>query len=31
MTLMTEGLKVLAGSSLRTVLSKVAATPLSGP
>ena len=30
MTVMTEGLKALAGSSLRTVLSKVAANPLSG-
>jgi phosphate:Na+ symporter len=30
MTVMTEGLKALAGSSLRTVLSKAAATPLSG-
>jgi phosphate:Na+ symporter len=30
MTIMTEGLKGLAGSSLRTVLSKAAATPLSG-
>ena len=30
MTVMTEGLKSLAGSSLRTVLSKAAATPLSG-
>src|SRR5271165_1404436 len=30
MTVMTEGLKALAGSSLRTVLGKAAATPLSG-
>jgi phosphate:Na+ symporter len=30
MTVMTEGLKALAGSSLRTVLAKAAATPLSG-
>lgn len=30
MTVMTEGLKALAGSALRTVLSKAAATPLSG-
>ncbi len=30
MTVMTEGLKALAGSSLRTVMSKAAATPLSG-
>jgi len=30
MTVMTEGLKALAGSSLRAVLSKAAATPLSG-
>jgi phosphate:Na+ symporter len=30
MTVMTEGLKALAGSSLRMVLSKAAATPLSG-
>jgi phosphate:Na+ symporter len=30
MTVMTEGLKALAGSSLRTVLSKAAATPLLG-
>jgi len=30
MTVMTGGLKALAGSSLRTVLSKAAATPLSG-
>jgi phosphate:Na+ symporter len=30
MTIMTEGLKGLAGSSLRTVLGKAAATPLSG-
>ncbi|GLR88432.1 Na/Pi cotransporter family protein [Bradyrhizobium iriomotense] len=30
MTVMTEGLKVLAGSALRTVLSKAAATPLHG-
>jgi phosphate:Na+ symporter len=30
MTVMTEGLKGLAGSSLRTVLGKAAATPLSG-
>ena len=30
MTVMTEGLKALAGSSLRTVLSRAAATPLSG-
>jgi phosphate:Na+ symporter len=30
MTVMTEGLKALAGSSLRTVLEKAAATPLSG-
>jgi phosphate:Na+ symporter len=30
MTILTEGLKGLAGSSLRTVLSKAAATPLSG-
>jgi len=29
MTIMTEGLKGLAGSSLRTVLGKAAATPLS--
>jgi phosphate:Na+ symporter len=28
MTVMTEGLEALAGSSLRTVLSKAAATPL---
>jgi phosphate:Na+ symporter len=30
MTVMTEGLKALAGSSLRVVLGKAAATPLSG-
>ena len=30
MTVMTEGLKALAGSSLRTVLGRAAATPLSG-
>jgi phosphate:Na+ symporter len=30
MTVMTEGLKALAGSTLRTVLSKAAATPLHG-
>src|ERR1700759_2932316 len=30
MTVMTSGLKALAGSGLRTVLSKAAATPLSG-
>jgi phosphate:Na+ symporter len=30
MTVMTEGLKSLAGSALRTVLSKAAATPLRG-
>ena len=30
MTLMTKGLRALAGSSLRTVLSKAAAAPLSG-
>jgi phosphate:Na+ symporter len=30
MTIMTDGLKGLAGSSLRTVLGKAAATPLSG-
>lgn len=30
MTIMTEGLKGLAGSSLRVVLGKAAATPLSG-
>jgi phosphate:Na+ symporter len=30
MTVMTEGLKTLAGSALRTVLSKAAATPLRG-
>ena len=30
MTVMTDGLKGLAGSALRTVLSKAAATPLSG-
>ncbi|EIM25408.1 Na/Pi cotransporter family protein [Microvirga lotononidis] len=30
MTVMTDGLKALAGSSLRTVLAKAAATPLSG-
>src|SRR6201982_2038296 len=30
MTVMTEGLKALAGSSLRTVLNKAAATPLRG-
>jgi len=30
MTVMTEGLKALAGSALRTVLSKAAATPLHG-
>jgi phosphate:Na+ symporter len=30
MTLMTEGLKALAGSALRTVLRKAAATPLRG-
>jgi phosphate:Na+ symporter len=30
MTVMTEGLKALAGSSLRTAMSKAAATPLSG-
>ncbi len=30
MTIMTDGLKALAGSSIRTVLGKAAATPLSG-
>src|SRR6201989_1333014 len=30
MTVMTDGLKALAGSGLRTVLGKAAATPLSG-
>ena len=30
MTIMTDGLKAMAGSALRTVLSKAAATPLSG-
>jgi phosphate:Na+ symporter len=30
MTVMTDGLKALAGSALRTVLAKAAATPLSG-
>ena len=30
MTVMTDGMKALAGSSLRTVLGKAAATPLSG-
>lgn len=30
MTIMTDGLKALAGSALRTVLGKAAATPLSG-
>ena len=30
MTVMTEGLKALAGSALRTLLSKAAATPLLG-
>ena len=30
MTVMTDGLKALAGSSLRTVLAKAAATPMSG-
>ena len=30
MTVMTEGLRALAGSALRTVLSKAAATPLHG-
>jgi phosphate:Na+ symporter len=30
MSAMTEGLKALAGSSLRTVLGRAAATPLSG-
>jgi phosphate:Na+ symporter len=30
MTVMTEGLKALAGSELRTVLSKAAATPQRG-
>jgi phosphate:Na+ symporter len=30
MTVMTEGLKALAGSSLRTLLGRAAATPLSG-
>ena len=30
MTVMTSGLKGMAGSALRTVLSKVAATPMSG-
>ena len=30
MTIMTDGLKALAGSSLRTVLGRAAATPLSG-
>ena len=30
MTVMTDGLKAMAGSALRTVLSKAAATPLSG-
>ena len=29
MTIMTDGLKALAGSALRTVLAKAAATPLS--
>ena len=30
MTVMTEGLKALAGSSLRTVLARAAATPMRG-
>ena len=30
MTIMTDGLKALAGSALRTVLGKAAATPVSG-
>src|SRR6476619_7358726 len=30
MTVMTEGLEALAGSSLRTVLARVAATPMRG-
>ena len=30
MTVMTDGLKALAGSALRTVLGKAAASPLSG-
>src|SRR5262249_60175827 len=30
MTVMTEGLKALAGSALRTMLGKAAATPLHG-
>ena len=30
MTVMTEGLKALAGSALRTALNKAAATPLRG-
>ena len=30
MSVMTDGLKALAGSALRTVLGKAAATPLSG-
>ncbi len=30
MTVMTDGLKALAGSALRTVMAKAAATPLSG-
>ena len=30
MTVMTDGLKAMAGSALRGVLSKAAATPLSG-
>jgi phosphate:Na+ symporter len=30
MTVMTEGLKALAGSALRTMLGKAAATPLRG-
>lgn len=30
MTVMTDGLKAMAGSALRTVLSKAAATPLRG-
>jgi len=30
MTVMTDGLKALAGSALRTVLGKAASTPLRG-
>jgi phosphate:Na+ symporter len=30
MTVMTDGLKALAGSALRTVLAKAAATPMRG-